>query len=296
MSAVIEHRRICSLFTIGACAVVALCGAACRNANGADTPTDRRSQERRTRIVLIGHAPDHPFGSHMYLHECQMLAKCLNETPGVDAVVSDRWPRDPAVLRNVRGIVFYSSPAGNLLLRGPHARQAEELLRDGVGYAAIHWGTGAEGGDLGERYVHILGGWFSPSFGGLEVSPSRVRQLDPSHPICRGWKDFDLRDEWYLKTRLDPEAKPLLVVRVKDRDQVVAWTFERPNSKSGRSFGVTLGHFHENFGIDSFRRLIVNGILWTAHVEIPEGGAPVMITAKDMDLGPPPIPKNLKKK
>jgi hypothetical protein len=45
-----------------------------------------------------------------------------------------------------------------------------------------------------------------------------------------------------------------------------------------------------------FRRLIVNGILWTAHVEIPEGGAPVAVTAKDMDLGPPPTPKNLKKK
>src|SRR5579864_881302 len=78
--------------------------------------TEHAKRGSRTRIVLIGHAPDHPFGSHMYLHECGLLAKCLNETAGVDAVVSDRWPRDPAVLDNVKGIVFYSSPAANLML------------------------------------------------------------------------------------------------------------------------------------------------------------------------------------
>jgi hypothetical protein len=46
-----------------------------------------------------------------------------------------------------------------------------------------------------------------------------------------------------------------LALRVKDRDRVVDCTFERPNLKSGRSFGVTHGHFHENFGIESFRQL-----------------------------------------
>jgi type 1 glutamine amidotransferase len=257
---------------------------------------DERTVERpivgkRTRIVLIGHAPDHPFGSHMYLHECHVLAKCLNQTAGVDAVVSDRWPRDAAVLDSVRAIVFYSSPAANLMLRGPGAKHAEELLHDGVGYAAIHWATGAEGNDLGEQYLRILGGWFSTSFGGLDVSPSRIRQLNPGHPICRGWHDFDLRDEWYLRTRLHPDARPLLSVRVKDHDQVVAWTFERPNSNSGRSFGITLGHFHENFGSETFRRVIVNGILWTAHLEIPADGAPVTLTPQDLDIGRAPSSK-----
>jgi len=259
-------------------------------ARGDESPGDRAPVGKQTRIVLIGHAPDHPFGSHMYLHECRMLAKCLNQTANVEAVVSDRWPRDSRILENVGGIVFYSSPAANLMLRGPGARQAEELLRAGVGYTAIHWATGAEGSDLGEQYLRILGGWFNVSFGGLDVSPSRVRQLDPMHPICRGWKDFDLRDEWYLRTRLHPDAKPLLSVHVKGGDQVVTWTFERPNSNSGRSFGITLGHFHENFGGESFRRAIVNGILWTVHLEPPLEGTPVTVTRKDLDIGRPPGP------
>jgi hypothetical protein len=34
----------------------------------------------------------------------------------------------------------------------------------------------------------------------------------------------------------------------------------------------------------------VNGILWTAHIDIPEKGAPIAITSKDMEL-PPEEPK-----
>jgi len=118
-----------------------------------------------------------------------------------------------------------------------------------------------------------------------------VIQIDPAHPICRGWKDYDLRDEWYLGTRLAPGAKPLLKVPVKGKDQVVAWVYERPDSNHGRSFGITLGHFHENFGIEEFRKAIVNGILWTAHREVPQEGAPVKIVPADMDLGADPRKK-----
>lgn len=244
------------------------------------------------KVLLIGHALDHPFGSHMYLHECRLLAKCLEQSPSVTAVVSDRWPKDPKVLDGVRAIAIYSSPGANVLFDGPHAPQVERMLADGVGYTAIHWATGAAGKELGEKYLGVLGGWFDLSFGGLDVSPARVVQIDPNHPICRGWKEYDLRDEWYLKTRLASGAMPLFKVPVKLKgavqEQVVAWTYERPESKSGRSFGITLGHFHDNFGIEEFRRGIINGILWTAHREIPSGGSPVSITAADMELGDDP--------
>ena len=35
---------------------------------------------------------------------------------------------------------------------------------------------------------------------------------------------------------------------------------------------------------------VVNGILWTAHMDIPEKGAPIAVTPKDMEL-PPEEPK-----
>jgi hypothetical protein len=70
----------------------------------------------------------------------------------------------------------------------------------------------------------------------------------------------------------------------------IGWVYERPHSKAGRSFGFVGGHFHDNFGLREFRQAVVNGILWTAHVDIPEKGAPISIAAKDMEL-PPEQPK-----
>jgi hypothetical protein len=42
-----------------------------------------------TNVLLVGHKLDHPFGTHMYPHECKLLAKCLNQNPGVKATVSN---------------------------------------------------------------------------------------------------------------------------------------------------------------------------------------------------------------
>ena len=77
---------------------------------------------------------------------------------------------------------------------------------------------------------------------------------------------------------------------IEGKDYPIGWVYERPHSKGGRSFGFVGGHFHDNFGIRAFRQAVVNGILWTAHIDIPEKGAPISITSKDMEL-PPEEPK-----
>ena len=85
--------------------------------------------------------------------------------------------------------------------------------------------------------------------------------------------------------KLSPKAKPLLKVNTKGKEEIVAWTLEREGGIKGRSFGITLGHFHLNYGIESFRKAIINGILWTANIEVPKNGANVTIDAeKDMKL------------
>jgi hypothetical protein len=52
-----------------------------------------------TKVLFIGKEPDHPYGSHMYMHTCGVLAKCAELSPGVEAVVSNGWPEDAARLR-----------------------------------------------------------------------------------------------------------------------------------------------------------------------------------------------------
>jgi hypothetical protein len=152
--------------------------------------------EKKTKILLIGKDRDHPFGTHEYMTDCQLLAKCLQQTPGVEAIVSNGWPKDEAVLKDISAIVLHTANGGNVLLGGPHRKQAEELLKNGVGLTAIHWSTGASDENIGEAYQSILGGWFNRKFANLNITTTKLQQADSKHPICRGWKEYDLRDEY----------------------------------------------------------------------------------------------------
>jgi hypothetical protein len=44
----------------------------------------------------------------------------------------------------------------------------------------------------------------------------------------------------------------------------------RPNG--GRGFGFTGAHVHNNWMNDSFRKLVLNAIVWTAKVDVPAEG------------------------
>jgi type 1 glutamine amidotransferase len=115
---------------------------------------------------------------------------------------------------------------------------------------------------------------------------SPLKQLQPDHPICRGWNEYELHDEFYLNPTIADKATPLLQVTVKGTPVVVGWAYERPDG--GRSFATTLGHFYRNFQQDDFRRMIVNAILWSAQVEISQSGSTVNLSEEHLILPPNP--------
>ncbi len=251
------------------------------------SPSACAEQNTTAKILLIGKAPDHPWGTHMYLHTNAMLAKCLQKIDGVETVVSEGWPQDPETLQGVKTIVVYSSPAAEFLLDGPGGSRLDEMMRDGVGLVTIHWASSVYEKNLdrlGERWISYMGGVWVTNYG-LSTDTSLLKQLDPEHPICRGWKEYELHDEFYLKPTIQG-ATPLLQVTTKGQDVVVGWAYERPGN--GRAYATTLGHFYRNFQIEAFRRTIVNAILWTAHVEVPPGGAAVDLSEDELKLPPEP--------
>ncbi|MBL9124368.1 MAG: ThuA domain-containing protein [Planctomycetaceae bacterium] len=256
-------------------------GTNARRAEAADPPAER------TKFLLIGHDKDgHPRLTHEYLSVCQLLAKCLRQTPGVETVVSNRWPQNDADLQNVKAIVLYVPWGSNILFDGPHRDAARKLLDSGVGLSAIHWATGAERDEFGALWLQYMGGWFHTDFSKIQHIKKQFTLVEPEHPIFRGGpeKNYELFDEFYFDLRFDPNAKPLVTVDVDGRPNTIAWTFERTHG--GRSFGFDAGHYHKNFGDDAFRRFVVNGILWTAHREIPPTGAPAAIEPADLEIPP----------
>src|SRR5205823_4844259 len=107
-----------------------------------------------------------------------------------------------------------------------------------------------------------------------------------------------INDEWYyhmrflegpgnvipLLTDIPPESslsrkdgpasgnKDVRQAIARKEPQHMAWARERPDG--GRGFGLTGGHVHWNWGNDNFRKLVLNAIVWAAHVEVPAGGVP----------------------
>lgn len=240
------------------------------------------------KVLFVGKQPDHPFGTHMYLHTCGMLAKCLSLETEIETVVSDGWPKDASVLKGLSTIVIYTTPAAEFLFDTPHRDEVAKLLDDGVGLVTIHWASSVHKKNfdrLGPTWLKYMGGtWVSNV--GLHTGRSPLKQLAPNHPICRGWEEYELHDEYYLNPTIKG-ATPLLQVKAQDKAVVVGWALERP--RGGRSFGTTLGHFYRNFQQEAFRRMIVNAILWTAKVDIPKEGANVNLS--DADLALPKKPK-----
>lgn len=240
-------------------------------------------------VLLIGKEPDHPFGTHMYLHTSHVLAKCVQKA-GLRTVVSNGWPTDASKLKGVRTIVLYSTPGAEFLLDGPGAGQFHEMMKKGTGLVTLHWAASVFEKNLdrlSDSWGDYLGGYWVSNYG-LSTDQSMLKQLVPDHPVCRGWKSYELHDEYYLNPVMHA-ATPLLQVTTKEQDVIVGWAHERENG--GRSYGTTLGHFYRNFQREPFRRTVVNAILWTAKVPVPDQGADVQLTEAELALPKQPEPK-----
>ena len=136
-----------------------------------------------TQILLIGKDQDHAPATHEYMAECELLAKCLRQTQGIETVVSNGWPTDPVVIAGVDAIVLYTAVGGNVLFQDPASgEQVEKMLKGGTGLVEIHWSTDAAPGEPGDKQLEYLGGWFSPTFSEIPVRESVIKQVDKDAP------------------------------------------------------------------------------------------------------------------
>src|ERR1041385_6238319 len=59
-------------------------------------------------ILLVAGVPSHPPGMHEFNAGCMLLAKCLNENPGIKATVAKGgWPADEHAFDGIDAVFFY---------------------------------------------------------------------------------------------------------------------------------------------------------------------------------------------
>jgi len=268
------------------------------------------AQAGKKKILFFHGAASHGFGGHAYGPAFKMLARMLNENvPAVNAViVGEEWPKDPAVLEGVKAVVL-GSDGGHLVKK--HAAKLDPLMKAGVGLACIHYTVDPGDKAAVQNLIDWIGGAYEQHW---SINPSWDADFKsfPDHPVARGLKPFKIGDEWYYHMRFAPDMKgvtPILQAvppestrkgkdgphsgnpTVRSRTgmaEVVGWVYERPSG--GRGFGFTGMHTHWNWAQDSFRRTVLNALVWIAGAEVPKDGVPSKTpTFEEMeaDLGVP---------
>jgi type 1 glutamine amidotransferase len=241
------------------------------------------------KVVLIAGAPSHGPGDHEYAAGLLLLEKCLKQAPGVEPVMVRGWPQDEAVLEGARSVVLYMDGGdAHLAIQEKNLAALGKLMEKGVGLVCIHYAV--EFPKRFEKQVQEwLGGYYETGRSRNPMNDVEVSCAARDHPVARGFKPRTMRDEFYYRINFRPEDKrvtPLLTLVPKDDPkqdfgvQTIAWATERADG--GRAFGFTGGHFHKNWGIPEFRRVVLNAILWTAKVEVPAGGVACEVSEEDL--------------
>jgi type 1 glutamine amidotransferase len=207
---------------------------------------------------------------------------------GLKADLVDAWPLDKKVLEAASTVVFIGDifPPVRFDDSSRVMRELATMMDRGCGIVCVHYATGLRADDVAEDgdhpLLHWMGGYFATR-NRHHQSVARVFEatIEPGqrdHPVTRGWQKFTLRDEPYYNNYFGkkgpaPNVVALAVSQLPPENpkrEIVAWGIERRDG--GRGMGIVMPHFFESWQVDDLRKLILNGIVWTARLEVPEKG------------------------
>jgi hypothetical protein len=259
------------------------------------------SKPAKKKLFLIAGKKSHQYGEHAFRAGCILLKKRLDAAMGSQletSVILDGWPAaDPTVLDDADAICIYADGGtSHPVLK--HVEQLDRLAKKGVGIGMMHYGVEIAKGPAGDKFLDWIGGYFEAHW---SVNPTwrlRNAELAVNHPVTRGVKSYQTRDEWYYHMRfrnrmegvtailsdLPPDetlsrpdgphsGNPAVREAVKRGEkQALAWVRERPDG--GRGFGFTGGHFHWTWADDNNRKLVLNALVWLTKLDVPPDGVP----------------------
>jgi hypothetical protein len=258
------------------------------------------AQDQKTILFVAGPKDHGRVDRHEYYKDLAVLKYCIDNAglKNVRTQLFNGKAPDLRILRNASAIVLESS--GDRTPEETHAllpqdaftdhkrydpystdrlNQIDELMKRGMGIVSIHYSTWINNELGGKYWLDWLGGvanWGQDSSKVL-VAKWSAAPIKSEHAILRGitpWT-YENNEEFFFKETMPPDQRrtPLLeVTRPTGGDaETVSWAVEREGG--GRGFVFTGSDFHKNMEIVQHRRLLVNGILWAAKIDVPSGGS-----------------------
>jgi len=253
------------------------------------------------RLLIVGQGSDgHPKTTHEFMPGARVTAELLKPHSEIVTMVvdaSEPWADGPKQIDGADGIVMFVTQ-GAQWMQIDEARHAalKQLAARGGAVVAIHWSVGAKEDKYIQGQLDLLGATRGGEQRKYQKLPVELKRVEPKHPILTGIGDFKAYDEFYYALDRAPGIVPLLTEQIDGKDEMAAWAWERPDG--GRAFGFVALHYHSNWQLPEYRRLVVQGVLWSLKLPIADGGVNVDIDSKKLELDgvlPPPAGPDVEK-
>ncbi|MBL7112708.1 MAG: ThuA domain-containing protein [Bacteroidales bacterium] len=252
-----------------------------------------RQPAKKNIVILVG-PKSHPAGMHEYIKSARLLKAMLDHSPNTTGIntqlVYNGWPENPAILDSADLILaiadgrYGEETVNPLMANDDRIKIIQKQMDRGCGVMTFHYTTFAP--DIYEEEIlEWTGGYFDwqPGekkgewYSDYTYITDEVTFPNPGHPVCNGIESFTYEEEFYFNLRFrenDKRLVPIMDVPGLETGQelgkVVAWAVERKDG--GRGFGTTIGHYYDNFEIEDYRKFVLNSIVWTAGMKVPENG------------------------
>jgi len=232
----------------------------------------------KKRVLLLWQSPDgHPKETHEYQLGQKILKRELDKFASLEVTLANAdepWKDGPDLLAKTDGVVLFVSEGAKWINADARRLAAfQASAKRGAGLAVLHWGMGTKDAKNIAAFVELFGACHGGPDRKYKVLQTDVTLADKTHPILRGMADFKARDEFYYQLKPAKTSTPLIKATIDGEAYPVAWALQREGG--GRSFGFSGLHFHENWQLPEYRRLVTQGVLWTLDVPIPKDGIAV---------------------
>ena len=242
-------------------------------------------------LIVVGPS-NHPPGSHEVAAGGRLIEYCLENAlnvTGIRAETVTAWPADRQQLQRVSSVVFTGDrfPPMEMPDRERIMEDLARMMNHGCGLVCYHYATGLGANHVAEDGSHPLLEWMGGYFATRCKHHQSVARVYPQatieptrgeHPVLRGWKAFTIHDEPYINNYFGKNgmadhvtalATSMLPPEAPKRE-TVAWAVARADGGCG--VGVVMPHFYRNWAQDDLRKLILNGIVWSAKIDVPADG------------------------
>ena len=245
------------------------------------------------RIIVYGGKSVHGYSFHENVLSAELTAEALREALGDRAkveVLTGDLPANLDFYKGAAALVVYGEGEKHHPFYG-REKLLEEISAAGTSVALFHYATMFDGFEHMDVLKNVSGAAYEIYY---SVNPKWLADVSAAsdHEILNGVGPFEIFDEWYFNYRFRPEGVVPLVKAVptdevylrgdgkhagnkfmrasRGEPQILAWACV--NANGTRGFGFSGWHYIFNFNCDSFRKLIINGIAWTAGFDVPKGG------------------------